>query len=179
MNLADLIEQNKNWTKEDFVFFWGHTQKGEEPTKACFSQWYPASFCIEDVCYICAEQYMMAEKARLFNDDDIRQKILAEKDQMTIKKLGRLVKGYVDEIWLEHRSSIVRRGNVAKFSQNESLKSFLLSTGDKILVEASPKDAIWGIGMDEFNPDAINPTKWKGSNLLGFALMEVRQILKQ
>jgi hypothetical protein len=93
---------------------------------------------------------------------------------MAIKKLGRLVKEYDDEVWKEHRFDVVVSGNYAKFTQNEELKKFLLSTGNRIIVEASPKDTIWGIGMDEFDEDAINPKKWKGTNLLGFALMEVR-----
>ena len=97
---------------------------------------------------------------------------------MTIKKLGRLVKNYNDEVWIEKRFHIVVEGNLAKFSQNEDLRNFLLNTDDKILVEASPKDTIWGIGFDEFAPEAMNPSLWNGENLLGFALMEVRDKLR-
>jgi ribA/ribD-fused uncharacterized protein len=177
MDVTTLLQQKNNWTKDDFVFFWGHTNKGQVLTKACFSQWFPANFVVDGVNYNCAEQYMMAEKAKLFGDEDVRLQILTETDQMSIKKLGRQVKGYVDEVWLEHRYDVVIRGNMAKFSQNEELKTFLQSTNQKILVEASPKDTIWGIGMDEFNKDVTNPIKWKGTNLLGFALMEVRDRL--
>jgi ribA/ribD-fused uncharacterized protein len=177
MDVTTLLQQKNNWTKDDFVFFWGHTNKGQVLTKACFSQWFPANFVVDGVNYNCAEQYMMAEKAKLFGDEDVRLQILTETDQMSIKKLGRQVKGYVDEVWLEHRYDVVIRGNMAKFSQNEELKTFLQSTNQKILVEASPKDTIWGIGMDEFNKDVTNPIKWKGTNLLGFSLMEVRDRL--
>lgn len=122
---------------------------------------------------------MMAQKANVFGDKEVMTQILAETDQMTIKKLGRLVKNYDDNVWTEKRFQIVVEGNLAKFSQNEDLRHFLLSTGDKILVEASPKDTIWGIGFDEFAPEATNPALWNGENLLGFALMEVRDRLKE
>ncbi|MDJ0633261.1 MAG: NADAR family protein [Xenococcaceae cyanobacterium MO_188.B29] len=78
---------------------------------------------------------------------------------------------------LEYRSPIVVKGNLAKFSQKEALKEFLLNTKERILVEASPRDRIWGIGLGQNNPDAANPYQWQGLNLLGFALMEVRDIL--
>lgn len=122
---------------------------------------------------------MMAQKAKVFGDEEVMNQILAETDQMTIKRLGRLVKNYDDSVWTERRFQIVVEGNLAKFSQNEDLRHFLLSTGDKILVEASPKDTIWGIGFDEFAPEATNPALWNGENLLGFALMEVRDRLKE
>lgn len=96
---------------------------------------------------------------------------------MAMKKLGRKVRNYDDSIWKEKRYDVVVKGNIAKFSQNEKLRSFLLSTGSKILVEASPKDTIWGIGLEESSPDALSPRKWQGENLLGFALMEVRDII--
>lgn len=121
---------------------------------------------------------MMAKKARLFHDDDALQKIMQAYDPMNQKKMGRRVQGYVDALWKEHCLNTVVRGNVAKFSQNEKLRDFLLSTGDKILVEASPKDSVWGIGLGEESPEAINPRRWSGTNLLGFALMEVRDIIK-
>ena len=93
------------------------------------------------------------------------------------KKLGRTVKDYQDTLWKKHRFEIVVQANKEKFSQNNDLKTFLNNTGDNVLVEASPRDRIWGIGMGESNPDAMNPAKWKGLNLLGFALMEAREQL--
>lgn len=173
-----LLQMKANWTYTDFVFFWGHADRGEGLTKACLSQWFPCSFVVDGQYYNCAEQYMMAEKARIFGDEEVRQQILAEYNQMTMKKLGRKVRGYDDHIWKDKRFDVVVKGNVAKFSQNEKLRNFLISTGDKIIVEASPKDNVWGIGLDESSPDAIRPRNWQGENLLGFALMEARDMVK-
>lgn len=177
-NKEQLLNQRLTLTRDDFVFFWGHEDRGKGLTKVCLSQWYQCPFVVEGQYYNCAEQYMMAEKARIFGDEEIRQQILAEYSQMAMKKLGRKVRDYDDEIWKEKRFDVVVKGNIAKFSQNEKLLDFLLSTDDKILVEASPKDTVWGIGLDESSPEAIQPRKWKGENLLGFVLMEVRDILK-
>ena len=176
-SVTALIQSKKDWTKDDFVFFWGH-HKTKGINKGCFSQWWPCSFAVDNITYNCAEQYMMAGKARLFNDTYTLQKILESKDPATCKYLGRQVKDFNPEIWEEHCSQIVFEGNYAKFSQNKDLKKELLSTGNKILVEASPYDRIWGIGMTVDNPDCSNPSKWKGTNLLGFILTDVRTALK-
>ena len=176
-NKEQLLNQRLTLTRDDFVLFWGHEDRGKGLTKVCLSQWYQCPFVVEGQYYNCAEQYMMAEKARIFGYEEIRQQILAEYSQMAMKKLGRKVRNYDDEIWKEKRFDVVVKGNIAKFSQNEKLLDFLLSTDDKILVEASPKDTVWGIGLDESSPEAIQPRKWIGENLLGFALMEVRDIL--
>lgn len=174
-----LLLMKTDWKFSDFVFFWGHNDRDNGLAKACLSQWYPCSLVVDGQYYNCAEQYMMAEKARVFGDEDVRQQILAEYNQMIIKKLGRKVRNYDDAVWKSARFDVVVKGNLAKFSQNERLKSYLLSTADKIIVEASPKDDVWGIGLEESATDAINPRKWKGTNLLGFALMEVRDSLKE
>lgn len=176
-NREILLQMKANWKNSDFVFFWGHTDRGEGLTKACLSQWFPCSFVVDGQYYNCAEQYMMAEKARIFGDEEIRQQILAEYSQLAMKKLGRKVRNYDDVTWKEKRFDVVVKGNIAKFAQNEKLQNFLLSTSEKILVEACPKDTVWGIGLDESSPEAIQPSKWEGENLLGFALMEVRDIL--
>ena len=174
---SQLIYQGCNLTRDNFVFFWGHEDRSKGMSKVCLSQWFQCSFIVDGQYYNCAEQYMMAEKARIFGDEEVRQQILAEYSQMAMKKLGRKVRGYDDLIWKAKRFGVVVKGNVAKFSQNEKLLNFLISTGDKILVEASPKDIVWGIGLEESSPDAIRPCKWQGENLLGFALMEVRDII--
>ena len=176
-NKEQLLNQRLTLNRDVFVFFWGHEDRGKGLTKVCLSQWYQCPFVVEGQYYNCAEQYMMAEKARIFGDEEIRQQILAEYSQRALKTLGRKVRNYDDEIWKEKRFDVVVKGNIAKFSQNEKLLDFLLSTGNNILVEASPKDTVWGIGLDESSPEAIQPRKWKGENLLGFALMEVRDIL--
>ena len=177
--IETLLRMKANWTYSDFVFFWGHEDRGEGLTKACLSQWFPCSFVVDGQYYNCAEQYMMAEKARIFGDEEIRQQILAEYSQMAMKKLGRKVKNYDDAVWKNVRFDVVVKGNLAKFSQNEKLRNFLISTDDKVLVEASPKDEVWGIGLDEHSSEASSPWKWKGTNLLGFALMEVRDKLRK
>ena len=165
--------------REDFVFFWGHTDRqGEGIGKQCLSQWYVAPMVYDGIYYHCMEQYLMAEKARTFGDRETEAKILAERSQMAIKKLGRQVAGYDDAVWSAIRQDVSVRGNLCKFAQNPHLREFLMSTGRKILVEASPKDRIWGIGLDENDPCASVPALWPGENLLGFALMETRKQLR-
>lgn len=163
-----------------YLFFWGHQpSKDGKITKTCFSQWWISNFECEGIEYKTAEHWMMAEKARLFNDLEVLQEILNVNSPADAKKLGRKVANYNEEKWLEKRYEIVKKGNFLKFSQNEELKAFLLSTTNEIIVEASPVDSIWGIGMASDHPDVNNPSKWKGLNLLGFALMEVRDELKK
>lgn len=174
--LQNLINCDKNFSREDFIFFWSG-RKLKKVTKTCFSQWYPSNFIVGGKEYHCAEQFMMAKKAELFNDTEVLQSILMAKDPRTIKNLGRVVKNFDPAVWNEKKFEIVVQGNLAKFSQNAELQDFILSTGNKILVEASPYDKIWGIGLDERSSDAIFPEKWKGQNLLGFALMKVRTII--
>lgn len=121
---------------------------------------------------------MMAEKARLFCDTETVERILAARTPAEAKKLGRSVRRFDDQEWMSHRWSIVVRGNIAKFSQHSDLRQFLLETGQRVIVEASPVDQVWGIGMAATDPNAGRPECWKGLNLLGFALMEVRNHLQ-
>ena len=144
--------------KEKYIFFWSHNEKKEgEVTNKCLSQWYNCIFEIDGIKYYTAEQYMMSQKALTFNDIEINSKIMEEKDPKTYKKLGRQVKNFDSSIWDKKKFDIVVKGNIAKFSQNEKLKEFLLNTKDKILVEASPYDNIWGIGMDDNNKETEIP----------------------
>ncbi|MNU12709.1 Swarming motility protein YbiA [compost metagenome] len=175
--LENIIKKFQNKEKLDFLFFWGHTVK-EEITKACFSQWFPYEFEENRMSYKTAEHYMMAGKAKLFNDLETLEQILRAETPNQAKSLGRKVKNFDPQLWDEHKYEIVKQGNLLKFSQNEKFKEFLLSSNDKILVEASPYDTIWGIGMFETDPKAENPQQWNGENLLGFALMEVRDELR-
>lgn len=119
----------------------------------------------------------MAGKARLFGDLEILEQILKAPEPKTAKALGRKVRGFDDQLWKANARRIVTEGNLAKFGQNESLKAFLLGTGSQILVEASPSDRIWGIGLGSSDPRANDPATWLGTNLLGFALMDVREAL--
>ena len=166
-------------TRVKYLFFWGHQpSKDGMITKSCLSQWWLANFTIGNVTYPSTEHWMMAEKARLFNDDAALVRILAAKSPAEAKKLGREIKGFVPEAWEEHKYDIVQTGNYHKFSQNWELQQFLLATNDRVLVEASPVDTIWGIGLAADSPDAQPPVRWEGPNLLGFALMEVRDQLR-
>ncbi len=174
-NLNWLQTEVKNGFQPEYVFFWGHTQKEGLIDKYCFSQWYPSAFIVDGVKYPSAEHWMMAKKALLFNDKEQYENIILTESPAKAKKMGRLVKNFDDKIWKTNASSFVIEGNWHKFSQHKNMKEFLLNTNNAIIVEASPFDKIWGIGTKTYE---TNPTKWKGTNLLGFALMEVRDKLK-
>lgn len=176
--ISSLLEnQDMLYDKKNFIFFW--KAFNQNVNSQCFSQWYLSDFEVDGVIYNCAEKFMMAEKARIFKCEDVRQKILKENNPKKIKDLGREVRNFQENVWKEHRFDVVVRGNINKFSQNSALKDYILSTENKILVEASPMDKIWGIGMDASNPNVTDPEMWRGKNLLGFALMEVRDILRK
>jgi ribA/ribD-fused uncharacterized protein len=176
---ASLIESVRKGNRPRYVFFWGHKSRHTDGriSKEVFSQWWVAPFEIEGQRYASAEHWMMAEKARLFGDEVARIKILAASSPGQAKSFGRTVNGFDEQVWQAHRFGIVVAGNLAKFSQHEALKTFLLTTGNKVLVEASPVDRIWGIGMSVDDPQVENPEEWRGMNLLGFALMVVREQL--
>lgn len=162
------------------LYFWGHRPATDDKVgKSCFSQWYEASFKLDGVRYASAEHYMMAAKARLFDDSRLLERILAARSPGEAKALGREVAGFDEARWNAERVGIVIEGNLGKFGQNASLKKYLLGTADRVLVEASPVDAIWGIGLAASDPLAAEPATWQGLNLLGFALMEVRRRLAQ
>ena len=120
---------------------------------------------------------MMAEKARLFNAPDILEKILNHKNPGAVKAYGRQVLGFKQDVWDQHKYDIAVKGNHYKFSQNKELGDFLRATNKRLLVEASPVDSVWGIGLAVDNKACENPLLWKGENHLGFALMSVRDIL--
>lgn len=160
----------------DFLFFWGHQPSKNGVAASCFSQWYEAPFVVDGVAYSTAEHYMMAEKARLFGDEETRALVLSSKTPKDAKALGRKVIGFDEKVWLSNRFSIVTRANQEKFKQNPELAEFLLNTGAKILVEASPVDAIWGIGLAQDDARARDANLWPGLNLLGFSLMRVRDL---
>lgn len=177
-NKDDLIKAIQNGLTPKYLFFWGH-QGNKDIGKNCLSQWYIAQFELDKVIYPSTEHYMMAEKARLFKDDASLNQILNAKHPGEAKQLGHEIKDFDEQLWQDKRFDIVVKGNLAKFSQNEALGTFLLNTGNRILVEASPVDKIWGIGLTEHEPAAINPHLWPGLNLLGFALMRVRDLRRE
>jgi ribA/ribD-fused uncharacterized protein len=175
-----LVSAIQSGWSPDWLFFWGHRpSKDGSLSKSCFSQWWAGhAFEIDGATYPTAEHYMMAEKARLFGDHAMRDAVLRANSPGEAKKLGRAVSGFDEEAWLQHRWEIVVRGNEAKFLQHPELGALLLRTGQRVLVEASPRDRVWGIGLGASHADAERPSNWRGLNLLGFALMEVRAQLQ-
>ena len=173
------FDSNPFFGANDFIYFWKHDEDPGKITKQCFSQWYPCSFVVDGIAYNCAEQYMMAEKALCFGDIEIWKKIINAREPDKIKKLGREVRNFDAALWDKASEEVVLKGNLHKFGQNKELSDLLLETGRKTLVEASPYDKIWGIGMNEATAKRYGyPHVWKGENKLGFILMEVREILK-
>lgn len=172
--------KNELLQKEEtkFLYFWGHTNKlNEKAGKFCFSQWYESPFVVEGQTYHTAEHWMMAQKALLFGDTEIYQRIILSRKPAEVKDLGRRISNFDEAIWTAKRYEIVKQGNLHKFQQNPDLGAYLVTTENRILVEASPVDYIWGIGLAQDHEDASQPDRWKGLNLLGFALMEVRNLL--
>ena len=180
MRRNDLLTAMVAAEPPSFLFFWGHQpRKDGEVSSSCMSQWYELPFEVDGQVYATAEHFMMAEKARLFGDEAVRERILTTKQPGIAKRLGRSVSNFDEERWKDCREDVVFRGNVAKFSQSEPLREFLLGTGDTVLVEASPVDAVWGIAMAGNDARALDPGKWQGLNLLGFVLMDVREALRR
>jgi ribA/ribD-fused uncharacterized protein len=155
-------------TQEKYHLFWG----GE------FSQWYPSTFEIDGKTYNCAEQWMMEQKALFFGDKKMAKRIMETKQPREQKALGRKVSNFDAEQWMKNSYDIVLKGNIAKFSQNPELLKVLLDTGDIEIVEASPYDKIWGIGLGENDPRAQDKSQWDGMNLLGKVVMDTRNWLK-
>jgi len=144
---------------------------------AVFGQWTESAFEIDGIRYTCAEQYMMAAKARLFADETTLASILAATLPRDQKMLGRQVRNFDEHVWNRERMDIVIAANRAKFTQNPEMRKKLLATGDKILVEASPLDKLWGIGLRADDQRVHDKSTWLGKNLLGEALMKVRKEL--
>lgn len=173
-----IIDRFENGENLEYIYFWGH-RKGDKINQSCMSQWFEMPFDVNGIRYNTAEHWMMAEKALIFEDHKIHQQILNCSTAKEAKSLGRKVKLFNPDTWEEYRYDVVKRGNFHKFTQNKELAEYLKSTGDKILVETSPYDDIWGIGMSVNDPGIDNLYVWNGLNLLGFALMEVRDILNE
>ena len=156
--------------KPTYTFFWLDNEKYGE-----FSNWFVRPFVIDDFKYFCVEQYMMAQKAKLFHDAENYTKILRANTAKGCKWLGKQVTPFDPIVWDKAKYDIVKDGNRAKYEQNPDLKELLLSTGNSIMAEASPKDKIWGIGMDANMAEKTDPSGWQGENLLGKILMELRE----
>ncbi|MER5581696.1 NADAR family protein [Streptomyces asoensis] len=174
-----LVRQARAGARIKYLHFWGHRPlPGGRLGPSCLSQWWPSPFVIDGVSYATAEHWMMAGKARLFEDAEAEERALAARSPAQAKKEGRLVRGFDEEVWRRERFGLVVEGSVHKFASSPALRSFLLGTGTRVLVEASPVDRVWGIGLTADEEAARDPQRWRGDNLLGFALMEARAHLR-
>ncbi|PYC74950.1 DUF1768 domain-containing protein [Micromonospora arborensis] len=179
-SVAELIGEMRSVARVKFLFFWGHQPQRDGGIGAgCLSQWWPAPFTIDGLRFATAEHYMMWRKATLFGDQATAAQILAVAHPHAAKTLGRQVTNFDQQTWEQHRYDIVVAGNAEKFGQHPALRAYLLGTGGRVLVEASPLDQIWGIGLAADHPHATDPTRWPGLNLLGFALMQTRALLRE
>ncbi|WP_432831046.1 NADAR family protein [Dactylosporangium sp. CA-092794] len=175
---AELLRLIESGARVKFLYFWGHRPRPDGAIgPSCLSQWWPAPFTADGAGFASAEHYMMWRKARLFGDEAAAGRILAAAHPNDAKTLGRVVEGFDEDTWARERFGIVVAGSIAKFAAHADLRAFLLSTGDRILVEASPLDRVWGIGMAASDASADEPARWRGRNLLGFALMRARHEL--
>lgn len=173
-----LIRAVRAGARIKYLHFWGHRPRPDGQVSAsCLSQWWPSPFVVDGVEYATAEHWMMAAKARLFADAEAERRVLAAAHPAEAKKAGRLVRGFDEATWQRERLGIVTEGSVHKFAADAGLRDFLLGTGDRVLVEASPVDRVWGIGLAATDAGADDPERWKGANLLGFALMGARERL--
>ncbi len=161
-----------------YLPFWGPIPTlMDPPGKGCLCQWWLSPFVADGNQYATAEHYLMAGKARLFGDLNVAQKIVQSSDPSEAQYLGRTVRNYNEAVWAKSRYQIAVEGNWQKFSQHAELKRYLLSTMPHVLVSANPTDNIWSVGLAEDKPEIKQPALWRGLNLLGFALMEVRDRL--
>ncbi|MFD3478098.1 NADAR family protein [Streptomyces sp. NPDC058695] len=176
-----------------YLYFWGHAPRADGTIGAsCLSQWWVAPFTVDGVEYATAEHWMMAAKARLFGDAEAERRAVGAAHPSQAKKAGRLVRGFDEDVWARERFGIVVEGSVHKFAAHADLREFLLGTGERsergvppaegwgrgrVLVEASPLDRVWGIGLAADAEAAADPRRWRGPNLLGFALMAARERL--
>jgi ribA/ribD-fused uncharacterized protein len=170
--LLELHQQDEN-NRHAYLFLW---------CGQCFSNWHhsPNQFVdpITELSFNSTEQYFMWAKATFFGDKEIADLVVKELDQRKIKELGRKIKNYNNDAWECVRFGFMVYANYLKYSQNASMGNELLSTQGKILVEASPYDTIWGVGLGENDPHILSEENWKGRNLLGKALMKVRTMLE-
>ncbi|WP_327636602.1 NADAR family protein [Kribbella sp. NBC_00482] len=176
----DLLDGMKQDRRYRFLTFWGHTPRQEGVVDAsCFSQWYPAPFVVDGITYPTAEHWMMAGKAKLFGDEAALRAVLEAPHPGAAKAAGRTVREFDEDVWRRHRFELVVDGSIHKFTAHPGLQEFLLATRSRVLVEASPVDPVWGIGLSANDDAATDPARWAGSNLLGFALMTAREHLTQ
>ncbi|MFJ4878759.1 NADAR family protein [Streptomyces sp. NPDC088745] len=176
--IEELAAQVSGGERVKFLHFWGHRPRPDGTLgPSIFSQWWPSPFTVDGTLYATAEHWMMARKAELFGDAEAERAVLSAASPAEAKKAGRLVRGFSEPAWAAARYDIVVAGNLHKFTRHSELGAYLLGTGSRVLVEASPLDRVWGIGLAADDPRADTPAAWPGQNLLGFALMDVRSAL--
>ncbi|HYY12138.1 MAG TPA: NADAR family protein [Kineosporiaceae bacterium] len=177
-HLRHLLEAEAAGELPPLLPFWGHRPRADGRIgTACLSQWWPSPFTVDGVEYGTAEHWMMAGKARLFGDETALDAVLAAGTPGAAKAAGRTVRDFDEKAWREARYGLVVEGNRHKFTQHPELGRYLLGTAPAVLVEASPVDRIWGIGLAAADEAVGTPSRWRGLNLLGFALVDVRQEL--
>jgi ribA/ribD-fused uncharacterized protein len=173
--LIAAVERGETFT---YLPFYGHAPEQDGSAgPGCLSQWWPAPFTVDGNTFATAEHYMMWRKATMFGDPETAGEILAAGTPEEAKALGRRARNFDQATWEAARYEIVVAAGTHKFGQHDDLRAFLHGTGDHVLVEASPRDRVWGIGLGRNNPAAHDPTRWRGLNLLGFALCDVRDVL--
>lgn len=178
-SVAEVVRLVEDGQPAKYLLFWSHRPRRDaSPGPGCLSQWWPAPFEVDGRRFATAEHYMMWRKATLFGDIAMAERILSAEHPQRAKALGAQVRDFDEEAWRQHRFDIVVVGNLAKFGQHGELRDFLLATGERVLVEASPVDTVWGIGLAAGDVRTENPKSWRGLNLLGFALMRVRAALR-
>ncbi|WP_443041475.1 NADAR family protein [Streptomyces sp. B21-083] len=178
-SLEALTREVRAGTRVKYLHFWGHRPRPDGRVgPSCLSQWWPSAFSVDGVEYATAEHWMMAAKARLFDDAEAERLAVTASNPALAKKAGRLVRGFDEAVWERERFGIVVEGSVHKFAAHSDLREFLLGTGERVLVEASPVDRVWGIGLAADDEAAMDPGRWRGPNLLGFALMAARKRLR-
>jgi len=174
-NVAELAERAGRGERFKYLYFWGHRpQRDGSVGKGCLSQWWPAPFTVDGVEYATAEHWMMARKARLFGDREAEHRATTAAGPAQAKAAGRLVRGFDEQVWERERYGIVVEGSLRKFTRHGELREYLLGTNSRVLVEASPLDRVWGVGLAADDPRLRDPAQWRGRNLLGFALMAAR-----
>jgi ribA/ribD-fused uncharacterized protein len=178
-NLTWLKQKYDGGSQPEFLFFFAAapSERSGSGEETMLTQWYPSNFVVQGDQYLHSAHWMMVQKAKLFDDIGAANRLLAATDDRQILEHGRQIAGFDQKHWDDHKYNIVMLGNLHKFSQNQSLRAYISGTHPRVLAEANPNDQIWGIGLTEGTDGAMNPHHWRGLNLLGFALMEVRDNL--
>ncbi|GAA2441164.1 NADAR family protein [Streptomyces glaucus] len=174
-----LIRAVRAGARVRYLHFWGHRPRPDGRLgPGCPSRWWPSPFTVDGVAYATAEHWMTAGKARLFGDAEGERRVLGAAHSAEAEKAGRLVRGFDEATWRRERFRIVVEGTGHKFGAHAGLRESLLNTGDRVRVEASPVDRVWGIGLAAADEAAQDPERWRGPNPLGFALMAARERLR-